>query len=193
MRRLFLILLSASIPLSGGIHAVADNNLYRGNSWANLVSDNKASRIGDALTVIVFQSAEARNSARSDRRRTSRVGLQASTGSSDERLDLDANGAFASTGEVRRSESLLTQFSVEVVGIYPNGDLEVAGEQFVQVNGERSAVGIRGRVRTVDISADNQVISTQIANAEISYDGTGYVSDSAKPGLISRLFLFFGL
>jgi flagellar L-ring protein FlgH len=48
-------------------------------------------------------------------------------------------------------------------------------------------------VRMVDIDSDNRVASTRIADAEISYGGRGFVSRSARPGLINRLFAILGL
>ncbi|MEM9584766.1 MAG: flagellar basal body L-ring protein FlgH [Pseudomonadota bacterium] len=182
-----------AVALSAPLPVASAEDLFKGGTWADLASDNKARTVGDILTVIVFQSAEARNSAEAATSRRSTLDLRAAAGNFDEGAEADFAGAFSGRGEVRRSESLLTQFSVEVVGIFPNGDLEVLGEQLVLINGETSRVGVRGRIRRVDVTPENRVISTQIANAEIAYDGSGFVSRSARPGLISRLFLFLGL
>jgi flagellar L-ring protein precursor FlgH len=48
-------------------------------------------------------------------------------------------------------------------------------------------------VRSADIRADNTILSNRIADAQIDYDGRGFVSRSAKPGLINRIFSFLGL
>ncbi|MEO7680134.1 MAG: flagellar basal body L-ring protein FlgH, partial [Sphingomonas sp.] len=53
--------------------------------------------------------------------------------------------------------------------------------------------GVRGRVRAADIGADNRVLSSRIADAQIDYDGKGFVSRSAKPGILNRVFRFLGL
>jgi flagellar L-ring protein precursor FlgH len=63
----------------------------------------------------------------------------------------------------------------------------------MHVNGETSNIGVRGRVRPADISSDNQVVSTRVADAQIDYDGHGFVSRSSKPGVINRVFRFLGL
>jgi len=54
-------------------------------------------------------------------------------------------------------------------------------------------IGVRGRIRPYDISAENAVLSSRIADAQIDYDGKGFVSRSAKPGLLNRIFSFLGL
>ncbi|MBV1961375.1 MAG: flagellar basal body L-ring protein FlgH, partial [Immundisolibacteraceae bacterium] len=40
-----------------------------------------------------------------------------------------------------------------------------------------------------DISADNVVLSTRVANAHIVYDGKGQVADASKMGWIARFFV----
>src|SRR5206468_6856138 len=106
---------------------------------------------------------------------------------------LSFGGGFTGQGEVTRSERLLTQITLTVQQVLPNGDLIVAGQQWLNVNGERTRIGVRGRVRTADIQADNSVISNRIADAQIDYDGRGFVSRSAKPGILNRIFSFLGL
>ena len=51
----------------------------------------------------------------------------------------------------------------------------------------------RGRIRPQDISPENAISSFRIADAQINYDGKGFVSRSAKPGLINRILSFLGL
>ena len=51
----------------------------------------------------------------------------------------------------------------------------------------------RVTVIAVDIDAENRVPSNRIADAQINYQGKGFVSRSAKPGLLQRLFSLFGL
>lgn len=94
---------------------------------------------------------------------------------------------------MRRSESFITQISVTIEEVLGNGDYRIAGEQTMHVNGERTVVRLRGRVRPSDITNTNQVLSTRVAEAEISYDGRGFVSRNAKPGIIHRIFSFLGL
>lgn len=149
--------------------------------------------MGDVLTVIVYQSAEARNAAQNVSR--TRRGFEGAVqgGELDESASLTLDGAYTGQGEVRRSESFVTQVSVQIAEVLPNGDYLIAGEQQMHINGERTIVRIRGHVRPADITSDNQVLSTRIANAEISYDGAGFVTRNAHPNWIHRLFSILGL
>ncbi|HEY0148097.1 MAG TPA: flagellar basal body L-ring protein FlgH [Allosphingosinicella sp.] len=171
----------------------AAENLYRGSNWPAMSTDEKAFAVGDALTVVVYQTAEASNSAQNTSRKKTDVGGSINVGSINESASLDFGGGYTGRGEVRRSERLVAQITVVVQETLPNGDFLVTGEQWMRVNGETTRIGVQGRVRRADISSQNTVLSSRIADAKISYDGRGFVSRSAKPGLVNRIFSFLGL
>lgn len=186
-------LLSLALVMAGPSLAHAADDLFRPNAFVGLAHDQRASQIGDSLTVLVYQSAEARNAARSTRGRTSSVDARGQVNGSSERAGLSFGGDFDGGGEVRRSETFITQISAVVVEVLPNSDVRIEGRQTMVVNGEETVIEVRGRVRVIDITADNQILSTQIADAEIRYDGDGFVSRSASPGWLHGVFNRLGL
>ena len=173
--------------------AFAQNNLYSGDSWVNLASDNRARDIGDVLTVVVFQSAEARNSAVNASRRRSNYQGFISGGALSEGGRLNLESDFRGQGDVSRSESFVTQFSVTIDDVLPNGDLLISGTQQMLVNKDDTLIQISGRIRSVDITPENQVLSTQIADAQIVYDGDSFAARNARPGLLQRFITWLGL
>ncbi|HEV7690386.1 MAG TPA: flagellar basal body L-ring protein FlgH [Hyphomonadaceae bacterium] len=183
-------LAACTLALAGGASA---DNLLRNGKRANVASDLKSLEIGDILTVVVVQRAEARNSSDSVARRDRSATGQLSTDVLNQTGDLSLNGDFNGHGEIRRSESFVTQISVTIQGVAPNGDLTVAGEQRMKVNGEQTVIRVRGRVRPQDVSTDNQFVSSRLADAEIDYDGKGFVSRNAGSGPLGWLFNAFGL
>ena len=182
----------AMLLVSGSTVAYADN-LYRGSNWPAMSADLKAAEVGDVLTVVIFQAAEARNTAQKTSRKRTDLAGSISAGGIDESGAIEFGGGFSGRGEVRRSERLVAQITVTVDDVLPNGDLLVLGEQWLRINGETTRIAVRGRVRSADISGENTILSNRIANAEISYAGRGFVSRSAKPGLVNRIFSFLGL
>jgi flagellar L-ring protein FlgH len=82
---------------------------------------------------------------------------------------------------------------VRVIGINENGDLVVAGEQSLEINGEEQLITLSGIVRPRDVTGDNTVLSSRIADARIRFAGEGFVTDQSKPGLLARIFNFLGL
>jgi flagellar L-ring protein precursor FlgH len=173
--------------------AAAAEDLYRNSSWAAMSGDRKASAVGDSLTVVIFQAAEASNSAQNNSRKQTDVAGSINAGPVKESGQIGFGGGYSGKGEVRRSERLVAQITVIVKEVLANGDLAVLGEQQMQVNGERTRIAVRGTVRAADVTSENTVLSSRIADAQISYDGRGFVSRSAKPGLVSRIFSMLGL
>ena len=80
-----------------------------------------------------------------------------------------------------------------VVGIEPNGDLRIAGDQLLEVNDEKQMISLEGKVRPEDVSENNSVVSNRIADAKIHYVGDGVLADGQKPGLITRVLTWLGL
>jgi flagellar L-ring protein precursor FlgH len=150
--------------------------------------------VGDALTILIYENAIASNSAQNGSRKNSRLTGQISAGSSlDESAQIGLSGNFDGTSQTGRAGKMVAQISVTVDALLPNGDLHVSGEQTLKINGERTNIKLRGRVRQADISANNAILSTRLADAAIDYDGTGFVSRGAKPGIVTRIFSFLGL
>jgi flagellar L-ring protein precursor FlgH len=94
------------------------------------------------------------------------------------------------SGSTTRTGTLVTTLSVVVKEILPNGNFRIEGSRLIGINKETQKVTFSGVVRPEDIATDNTIQSTQIANVEIRYDGKGVVADTAKSGILTRLFHF---
>ncbi len=190
--RIFVLLSGAALmtALPTVLHA---DNLYCGGSFPSLATDLRASQVGDLVTVIIYQSSSATTTAQQSSNKRTDLEGNIDVGGIDEGGRLRMGGAYAGRGEARRSEQFATTISVSVSDILPNGDLLIEGRHDMLVNGEKTLISLRGRVRPQDIGNGNVILSSRIADAQIEYDGKGYVSRSAKPGLINRIFSFLGL
>jgi len=88
---------------------------------------------------------------------------------------------------------MVAQISAVVDEVLPNGDLRVSGAQELNINRERTFIRVKGRIRAVDVTASNIVLSNRLADATIDYDGSGFLSKSAAPGLVARIFSWLGI
>jgi flagellar L-ring protein FlgH len=168
-------------------------DLYKGGNWSSMATDRRASAIGDTITVVVSQVAEASNTTQNATRKSTDLSGSLDGGSINERGQLSLGGGYTGRGEMRRSEKLVAQLSVTIEQVLANGDYRIVGEQRLDVNGEKTLIAVRGRIRPEDIRSDNSVLSSRIADAQINYNGRGFVSRSAKPGLLNRIFSLLGL
>ena len=64
----------------------------------------------------------------------------------------------------------------------------VRGEKVLTLNQGSEVIRISGLVRAVDVTPENTVLSTQIADAQITYSGTGAVAESNQQGWLGRFF-----
>lgn len=169
-------------------------DLYNHGEWPSLATDRGAHRVGDVLTILVYENSAATNTASNGSRRNSTFGGQASFGTSfNKSADLTLDSGSDDTGTTGRSGTMVAEISAVVDAVLPNGDLHITGAQVLNINGEKTNIRVEGRVRTADIASDNTVISSRLADAAIDYDGAGFVSRSAAPGVLTRVFNWLGI
>jgi len=189
MRSVFAAtLLSLNVLIAQGA------SLYDEASYRPLAADNKAFRVGDAITVQVFENASA--STNSDTTTRRKNAIAADLARSDNRLsrfDLNVAGDFDGGGRTQRAGKLLAQLTVSVKEILPNGELRVGGEQKLMINDELQRINIEGRVRSQDISDGNVVLSTRLADAQITYMGDGDLSERQRRGWWRKIVDWLGL
>jgi flagellar L-ring protein precursor FlgH len=165
----------------------------RQNSYFSLFSDQKANRIGDAVTIIVMESSQASNNAKTSAGRSSDIGVsgnlnyKSGTTSSAE-AGLGTKNQFDGSGSTQTTGLIKTKISATIDSVLSNGNLFIKGSRKITINGEEQVVTIKGIVRSSDIMADNSVLSYNISEAEISFKGDGIISDAQKPGLLTKLF-----
>ncbi|MEO4048341.1 flagellar basal body L-ring protein FlgH [Pseudomonas sp. CAU 1711] len=189
----------------------AQNNgaIYQPGFETNLYDDRKAYRVGDIITITLSERTQASKSAGSDMSKDSSasLGLTSLFGATvgvnnpssglnplngdDLNLDVGYRGTRSTEGEsaAKQSNSLTGSITVTVAEVLPNGILAVRGEKWMTLNTGDELVRIAGLVRADDIATDNTVSSTRIANARITYSGTGAFADASQPGWLDRFFL----
>jgi flagellar L-ring protein precursor FlgH len=170
------------------------NSLWRNGARA-FFHDQRASRVGDILTVQIdiADSAKVSNSTSTSRKSDNSLGVPHLLGleSSLGRLlpkAFDPTNAISTTsantsdgtGSVNRSEAISVTVAAIVTSVLPNGNLVIEGRQETRINAELRELTVAGIVRPEDITSTNTIKHTQIAEARISYGGRGDVSRVQK-------------
>lgn len=162
---------------------------------------SKARRIGDILTIRIVESSSATNKANTSTDRSSDMSAGVSTlFGAEKRFPVDQpffnpfgtvsgnmSSTFEGNGSTQRSGALTAYMTARIVDILPNGNFIIEGNREVRVNNENQIMTLAGVVRPRDISSDNIVQSTYIADAQISYSGSGIINDRQKPGWLTRI------
>ena len=177
---------SQAPPANGSIFQASDG-------YAALYEGMRARRVGDPLTIVLVERTSASKSAGSKLDSGGGFSITPpSTGnlslfkSSDASVSGSRN--FNGTGSADQANALSGEVSVTVAAVYPNGTMLVQGQKRVTLNRGDEFVQIKGIVRVADITADNRVPSTRVADARIAYTGKGDVARASRQGWLSRFF-----
>jgi len=155
----------------------------------NPYSEHKARGIGDIVTINISESASATqdatttNSENSNNNATAGTGFMSFLPLGTSKTSTGYNGS----GKTTRSNKFTTTITARITEILGNGIYKIIGKRELNLNNETETITVSGIIRDQDISRDNYIDSTKIAEAKILYSGKGVVADSQKPGLITRI------
>ena len=99
-----------------------------------------------------------------------------------------ANQSFAGAGTAAQTNTLTGSMTVTIIKVFPNGNLEIAGQKKLVLNDGSEYLRLKGIIRPTDISASNTIASSNIADARITYTNAGVYADSTQPGWLSKIF-----
>jgi flagellar L-ring protein FlgH len=151
-----------------------------------LGTDPKAFRLHDVVSIVVTESLAASTDGQVKNSRASNAssGLTAlfgalKTGNNLQNLlGMTASSGLSAQGQSTTNSSLITTFGGEVVDVLPNGMLVVQATRELTFSEQTQLIKLRGLVRPEDVSAQNQILSTDMTDLELEVTGKGIVNDS---------------
>ena len=155
-----------------------------------LVSDQRARAIGDILTVIVSESTTAARTGSSANTKTASGSTNQGTGLLGfvPESSIGQSDSFKSSGNINNTNTVKARLTVKVIDVKPNGNLVVSGTQTIRQNGEEQRVVISGQVRPADITYDNTIASTSLADAKILVTGDGPLESKQRQGILTQIW-----
>ncbi|MEA3348362.1 MAG: flagellar basal body L-ring protein FlgH [Pseudomonadota bacterium] len=175
-------------------------NLDQGgqDDFVRIFSSRRARYVDDIVYVLVEEEFEGTGAAStsSDGENSSKYsvpGLFAlkkylgDLGQMDDWLETERSNKTSGSGATSRSNTLTAKIASRVTEVLPNGDFRIMGTHFTQVNNEDHYVTVSGIIRPTDISADNYILSSAIAEARIEYSGTGTIGTKQGVGWGTRI------
>jgi len=182
-----------------------EGSLWSEISGVSLFPDIKARRVGDPVIVRVVEDPEAELNANTNTSRSSSIaaaklkflGYMKALAEKNSRLAQDPGTddlilaslgtKFDGKGSTDRDGHVKAYISAVVEKVLFNGNLYISGQREIRVNHETQYITLSGVVRPRDISSSNEVSSTFIADARITYSGTGPVADKQRVGWLGRV------
>ena len=184
----------ATTAMSEAPRPTSANSLWRNGARA-FFHDQRASRVGDILTININikDNAQVSNETKANRQSNASLGIPNLLGlevplarllpkgfSPASAISTNSNNQSDGLGSVNRSETVTLTLAAVVTQVMPNGNLVIEGKQEVRINQELRELKVAGVVRPEDISATNTILHTQIAEARVSYGGKGELSNVQK-------------
>ena len=184
-----------------------------GTEWrmaTSLYSDVKAREIGDIVTVIIEETSTMNREAAQKSAKSTTGGGSADFGHPTVTTEDEVIGGpwskinvpefnwsfkhdFTGGGELSSKEDFTSTMSARVLDVLPNGNLLLEGHRTVQLQQEKVQVTLTGTVRPKDISSDNTVSSSRMADASIRYDTQGPLVRDQQRGLFTKMVNWLNL
>lgn len=141
-----------------------------------LVSDRKASQIGDLVAVQFNFTATAQRAYASTTAKGYNIGQGAGSGLFNipfVKIGANLNGSTGSSATDAKTDSsaFTTAMMATVTGVLPSGALQVEGDQNIVINGETRKLHVVGFARPEDIDNTDTISSTRLANVHADYAG----------------------
>ncbi len=177
---------------------VADGAIYKSTNNRFLFEDVRARRVGDVINVVLEERTDATKAASTTTNKSTGIAIPGPTilGGPVKALDreflandLQSQSDFTGQGDSSQSNRLSGSVAVTVTRKLPNGNLWIKGQKTISLNQGSEIVRVSGQIRPTDIAPNNSVLSSQIADAHITYGGTGLLADANQAGWLARVFL----
>ncbi|QOG13276.1 flagellar basal body L-ring protein FlgH [Arcobacter sp. FWKO B] len=174
----------------------------------SLFSDKKDLQIGDIIQVSIVEELKSDSKNTRNTKKSNNTSLgggifagidgnDSGTGSAAIAKNLNrelgvgfgtrTNNSFTGSATSKFDESLETTVSAVIEEVYQNGNYLIRGSREIVIDGQKQMLVLSGVIRPYDITPDNTIGSSQIANLKILFEKFGDERDSLNKGWGTRM------
>lgn len=192
MRKLlgFLLILTCIL---GSVPAAQAESLWTDNApAANLFNDHRAHAVGDVITIVINESSSANRSGNASNSKSASASLDAGVGlfTFIEPVSGSSSDSFKAQGAISNTNKVTGRITVKVTEVKPNGQMVITGTQTIKQNTDEQKITITGIVRPEDVTPDNTVLSSNVADAQLKIEGKGPLAGKQRQGILTQIFNF---
>lgn len=191
--------LTAAPPPAVPAAVVANGSIYQPSAYGNypLFEDRRPRNVGDIVTIMIQERTNAAKNVSTNTDRSGSGGLDF-TGvpaflpnevGSKQNFEVSGSNKAQGKGSSRADNTFSGTLTTTVVGVLPNGNLQVAGEKQIAINRGSEHIRFSGVVDPRSITGSNTVSSTQVADARIEFRSKGVMDEVQTMGWLQRFFL----
>jgi len=184
-----ICLLISSVLCSG----VAQAQVRRGSIYSvaggpvSPTASKVAYKVGDLVTIVVSETSNLKNEEKSDITKSSSVDWRVqnfdvapNAFSVLPRLAAASDDEFNGAANYEKKGAFSARLTATVVDVLPNGNLVLQGRREINIDRETKVLEFGGVVRRYDLRGDNSIASERVANARITYAGTGPLTNGTN-------------
>lgn len=182
-----------------------DGAIFARNQAGFFLGARKARNVGDVLTVQLAEQTTGKKETKAAMEKKGSTTITTlpqvifgplawATGvgslANPQAFNSDNSDKFDGKGNADQNNQLTGQISVVVTRVYENGNMAVQGQKQIKVGQGYEYVRVSGVVRPEDVDDKNGVLSWKIAQANISYTGSGDLQDQTLTNWYWKFFNF---
>ena len=193
--------LTASPPPPAAVAAQGEPNgsIFQPTAYGNfpLFEDRRPRNVGDIVTVLIEEKTNAAKNVSTSTDRNGGAALAVNAvpkffppgASAEQAFDMGGNNTHSGAGSTSADNKFSGTITTTVIGVLPNGNLQIAGNKEMAINRGSEYVRFSGVVDPRSITGSNTVVSTQVADARIEYRSKGTMAEVQEMGWMQRIFL----
>lgn len=191
MKHVFLAILA--VAAAGCLaQSKTDAGTIYGPKIDNPFADRIARQKGDIVMIVINEQsaasfAAATKSVKGDSNTVSVDVFKGLLGRLFGPLSTSGSSQVQGQGDTSQTSKMSARMSAMVKEVLPNGTMIIEGSRALVTNKETQTFVLSGIIRMADISPDNTIDSTKIAEAEIKMEGSGMISDRQRKGILTQL------
>ena len=145
--------------------------------------------MGDTLTIVISEKTTTTQTKSRKNGKSASTTLNAGTGIFDflTSASAGASDSWKADGSAKDSSNFSGNIAVTVVEVQPNGNMIVEGTQSIWQNKDEHKITLRGIVRRDDVTYENTVPSTKVADATVRFDGKGPLNAKQRQGILTQI------
>lgn len=177
----------------------SDGSIF-GQGENPLFADHKAMHVNDIVTITISEASSSSNQANkalSESDVSTLGGLNLTTNDPfvpnkyknilNTSVGVNSNSAFQGQGSYSKNATFTTTISARIIKVLANGNYFVSGRREILIDGQKQSIQVSGVIRPYDIGQNNQISSSQMSDAKISYKSEGDIERSTKRGWMSDI------
>ncbi|MCE5270085.1 flagellar basal body L-ring protein FlgH [bacterium] len=165
---------------------------------ASLFTDDRLYKKGDVLTIIIDERVQGVNNARFRSQRGTSTSANFGAGATKVFGMLNPfSGSVASQNDFdsrvqnNKTSTFTAEIAARVVKTDDLGNLYLEGSKVVNMPDENRVIAISGIARSQDVTAQNTINSSQIADLQVTLKGKGEAEEMRRPTIFNRILGWF--